>query len=110
MVHKMRILVDGMPRTTGGIGSLVMSIADCASELDKTRNWKFDFIIQGRSGYLEEIKRKGYGFYIAPPIHDVFRYRKFVASVFDFSVFLVSVFVVAVKIPLHLLQVSNPKD
>ena len=81
----MRILVDGMPRTTGGIGSLVMSIADCASELDKTRNWKFDFIIQGRSGYLEEIKRKGYGFYIAPPIHDVFRYRKFVASVFEIN-------------------------
>ena len=77
-----RILVDGMPRTIGGIGVLILNIAECSREYGDSDLFEFEFIIAGRSGYLPTLEEKGYKFHIAPPVHDLMAYRTFLSKLF----------------------------
>ena len=76
----MRILVDGMPRTIGGIGSLILSIAEVA----KIRNddISFDFIISEHSEYIPILKKKGYTYFIVPRFKDLKKYKKCITDIF----------------------------
>ncbi len=78
----MKILVDGMPRTKGGIGSLILNIAECAETHFPNDGLTFEFIIAGKSGYLPLLDQKGYRYHIAPPVHDVRRYCAFLRQLF----------------------------
>lgn len=79
----MRILVDGMPRTMGGIGSLILNLADYSRECGDGDIFQFDFIIAGRSGYLPILDEKKYKYHIAPPVHEIREYRKFLMTLFE---------------------------
>ena len=81
-VFEMRILVDGMPRTKGGIGSLILNIAEYARNYCKNDDLTFDFIIAGRSGYLPFLEENGYRYYMAPPVSEVKKYQQFLRSLF----------------------------
>ena len=75
-----KILVDGMPRTIGGIGVLILNLAECSRECGDSDSFQFEFIIAGTSGYLTTLREKGYKYHIAPPIHDLVTYNSFYQS------------------------------
>lgn len=77
----MKILVDGMPRGQGGIGVLVMNLLKCARRMGDDE-LEFEFIIAGRSGYMEELKNLGYKCHLAPQIRSVLKYKRFVKRLF----------------------------
>ena len=76
----MKILVDGMPRTVGGIGSLIMNMAELAR--DRKDDVSFDFIISDHSAYIPVLEAKGYTYFIVPSIGDVKKYRRCVTDLF----------------------------
>lgn len=78
----MRILVDGMPRTLGGIGSLIMNIAEYSKTCGDASDYIFEFIVTKGSLYTPMLNKKGYRYYIAPPVHDVKKYSDFITSLF----------------------------
>ena len=78
----MRILVDGMPRTIGGIGSLIVNLAECSRKKSNENDLVFEFIIAGTSGYLPLLEEKGYKYYIAPPIKKIKQYKEFLEDLF----------------------------
>lgn len=75
-----KILVDGMPRTVGGIGSLIMNMAEVARE--RKDDIRFDFIIPDHSAYISVLEAKGYTYFIVPSIGDVKEYRRCVTDLF----------------------------
>ena len=77
-----KILVDGMPRTIGGIGVLILNLAECSRECGDSDSFQFEFIIAGTSGYLTTLREKGYKYHIAPPIHDLVTYNSFLSKLF----------------------------
>lgn len=76
----MKILVDGMPRTVGGIGSLILNMAEVAR--NRKDDVSFDFIISDHSAYVPVLEEKGYTYFIVPSIRDVKEYRRCIASLF----------------------------
>ena len=69
----MKILVDGLPRTTGGIGTLIMNIVNySASHSDD--NIEFDFLISETSGYLDYLNSNGKNYYVVPSLKHPFKY------------------------------------
>ena len=76
----MRILVDGMPRTVGGIGSLIMNMAEVAR--NRKDDVSFDFIISDHSAYVPVLEEKGYTYFIVPSIRDVKEYKRCITSLF----------------------------
>lgn len=76
----MKILVDGMPRTVGGIGSLILNIAETAR--NRNDNIDFDFIIAERSAYVPMLEEKGYKYFVVPSVSDVKEYKKSITKIF----------------------------
>lgn len=79
----MKILVDGLPRKMGGIGTLVMNMVECAKGDEVT----FEFIVPKDSKYIEVLKSKGMKYYCAPNVHEIFKYRRFVKRLFESRTF-----------------------
>lgn len=79
----MRILIDGMPRTIGGIGSLLVNLADYASKQKEEDPFVFEFIIAGKSGYISFLEENGYKYYIAPSVSNIKQYKTFLARLFS---------------------------
>ncbi len=79
----MRILVDGMPRGKGGIGSLLVNIAEYSKKHNVLKpDLHFEFIIEGKSGYLTYLKKNNYKFFMAPPVHETIKYYHFLKTLF----------------------------
>lgn len=76
----MKILVDGMPRTVGGIGSLIMNIAEVAR--NRNDDIVFEYLISDHSAYVSVLEEKGYKYYVTPRVKDVNKYKAFVTDVF----------------------------
>lgn len=76
----MRILVDGMPRSIGGIGSLIMNIAEVAK--NRNDDVRFDFIISDHSAYIPILEEKGYSYYIVPRISEAKKYKRCITEIF----------------------------
>ena len=79
----MKILVDGIPRTIGGIGTLVMNMAECARKQTNEQEFEFEFIIAKESGYLAFLTEKNYKYYIAPSVSNIREYKFFLAELFN---------------------------
>ena len=79
----MKILVDGMPRTRGGIGSLILNMAEYSKTHLSSDILTFEFIIAGKSGYLPLLDQKGYRYYLAPPVRSILKYRRFLQDLFE---------------------------
>ena len=77
----MRILVDGIPRTIGGIGSLLVNITDYCKNIAKD-DISFEFIIYEKSGYLEYFDKNNYKYYIAPSLEHIVEYKRFCRHIF----------------------------
>ena len=78
----MKILVDGLPRTIGGIGSLILNIADYSFSLPNNENVEFEFIVAGYSGYSSTLEKNGYKYYVAPSIQNLREYILFLKRLF----------------------------
>ena len=78
----MRVLVDGLPRTVGGIGSLIINMAEYSRKSGKS-DIVFEYIVAGRSGYETFLNEKGYKFYVAPDISNIIQYYAFLKSIFE---------------------------
>ncbi len=76
----MRIIVDGMPRTVGGIGSLLLNIAEVAKK--RNDDVRFDFIISDHSAYIPILEEKGLKYYIAPRFKEIKKYKEFISDIF----------------------------
>lgn len=76
----MRILVDGMPRTVGGIGSLIMNIAEEAKK--RGDDVVFDFIISDYSAYIPLLEEKGYKYFVTPRVKDTKKYKSSITTIF----------------------------
>jgi len=79
----MRILVTGMPRTMGGIGTLLFNIAGCNDLQDQREKVIFDFLTPEGSQCIDQLQKKQYDYYECPPIWRVFSYYKVVRSCFS---------------------------
>ena len=77
----MRILVDGMPRSVGGIGSLIMNIAEVAK--NRNDDVRFDFIISDHSAYIPILEEKGYSYYVVPRISERKKYKECITEIFQ---------------------------
>lgn len=79
----MRIIVDGIPRTVGGIGSLILNLAEFSKAAGDGDKITFEFIISVRSAYVPILEEKGYAYHVAPAVSEVGKYRRFVEKLFS---------------------------
>ncbi|WP_294782889.1 glycosyltransferase [uncultured Eubacterium sp.] len=77
----MKILVDGMPRGIGGIGSLVMNIVNYSKQ--KKDNLIFDFLLPKGSKYKKILEENGYQCWETPDFSQTIKYFNFVRKFFD---------------------------
>ena len=75
----MRVLVDGIPYTIGGIGTLVVNIADYNHKINGP--YEFEFLVPPGSAYIPILQRKGYTYYVVPKLRNFFAYRKVIKQV-----------------------------
>ena len=64
----MRILVDGMPRSMGGIGTLIMNLVQYNEQLGKQDIYQFEFLLPQGSAYKSVLQAKGYPYYEVPKV------------------------------------------
>ena len=76
----MKILVDGMPRGIGGIGSLVMNIANYSKP--KEDNLVFDFLLPQGSEYKKTLEENGYRYWEIPDFSQTIKYFNYVRKFF----------------------------
>ncbi len=79
----MRILVDGLPRGTGGIGSLILNIADYSRQCGDGDTVHFEYLVTGSSAYIPVLEEKGYRYYITPKFSQTMAYRRFLRDLFE---------------------------
>lgn len=77
----MRILVDGMPRTMGGIGTLLLNIIDCNEKIGNRQACQFEFLVPEKSTYVTVLKQKGYCYYEVPKFY-THKYKGIVKRIF----------------------------
>ena len=64
----MKILVDGMPRNLGGIGTLLINIVHCNERNGNKENIVFEFLIPAGSAYKGLLDREKYKYYEVPRV------------------------------------------
>ncbi len=76
----MRVLVTGVPESTGGIGTLIYNLARCNREQGNGA-LELEFLVPSGSRYIEIFRRDGYTFYECPRLTKPFKYRRTVKRV-----------------------------
>ena len=64
----MKILVDGMPRNIGGIGTLLINLVHCNERNGNKENIVFEFLIPAGSEYKGLLDREKYKYYEVPRV------------------------------------------
>ncbi|MBR1757310.1 MAG: glycosyltransferase [Lachnospiraceae bacterium] len=77
----MKILVDGLPRTMGGIGTLILNIVEYSRSLPNNK-YEFEFLLNGSSQYISYLQKNGFRYYIAPRVKEVHHYRAYLTELF----------------------------
>lgn len=70
----MRILVTGLSKEKGGIGTLLMNFAKCNLLMEKDHRLELEFIVPKESEYINILADEGYPYYECPRILNVFSY------------------------------------
>lgn len=78
----MKILVDGMPRNLGGIGTLLINLVHCNERNGNKENIVFEFLIPVGSAYKELLEREKYKYYEVPRVLTR-KYKSTVNAVFE---------------------------
>lgn len=76
----MKVLVDGLSRETGGVGSLIMNITSYA--LSVQGPVAFSFLVSEDSVYIPELKEKGLQYFLVPKLTRVLEYRSCLSKLF----------------------------
>lgn len=76
----MRILVDGLPREVGGVGTLIMNLVRYSRKMGNST--EFEFLVPEDSNYVKLLKQENYKFYIVPSYSDIIKYRNCVLKIF----------------------------
>ena len=74
----MKILVDGLPRTVGGIGTLIMNIVNTSRAMGA--EIEFEFLMPSGSRYIDILTRKGEKFYLVPPVSKTKEYKAYLTK------------------------------
>lgn len=82
----MKILVDGMPRQLGGIGTLLINLVRFNEKQGNRNKIVFEFLIPAGSAYINVLKKDGYKFYEVPRVLTK-KYKKSIQMIFDNSVY-----------------------
>lgn len=82
----MKILVDGLPYSLGGIGTLLLNIIQYNKYIGKDGVYKFEFLIPVNSEYEKILEDNGYIFYEVPSIYTV-SYRRIIKEIFDNNIY-----------------------
>lgn len=78
----MKILVDGMPRGKGGIGSLLLNFAVYSKQLPPEKSIEFNFLISKHSAYQSDLERLGCKYFVVPSITSVRDYSNAIKGIF----------------------------
>lgn len=78
----MKILVDGMPKGTGGIGTLIINLVNYNEHIGAKENIVFEFLVPQNSEYISFFKSKGYKYYEVPRVFTR-NYRKCINEIFE---------------------------
>lgn len=76
----MKILVDGLPRTVGGIGTLIMNIVNTSRALGA--DIEFEFLMPSGSRYIDILTAKNEKFYLVPPVSKTKEYKEYLTKLF----------------------------
>ena len=76
-----KILVDGLPRTVGGIGSLIMNIVDKSRETES--DLEFEFLVPSGSRYIEILESRKEKYYPVPAVSKTKEYKAVVSKLFE---------------------------
>jgi len=77
----MRILVDGVPKEIGGIGTLIINIIQFNKKHGNHNKYVFEFILPQNSAYAKLLNDEGYVYYEVPRIISV-HYRSVIKEIF----------------------------
>lgn len=75
-----KILVDGLPKSSGGIGTLLINLVRYNDEIGNRDKFQFDFLIPENSEYIPVLKKNKYVFYQVPKITSV-SYKKTIETI-----------------------------
>ena len=78
---KMKILVDGMPRNLGGIGTLLINFVKFNESAGNKNYLVFEFLVPENSAYINILQKEGYKYYEVPKVISA-RYRTVLHNVF----------------------------
>ncbi len=78
----MRILVTGLSKDKGGVGTLLLNIAKCNKLQGNAEKIQFTFLVPEQSEYIDILEREKYEYFLCPPIWKVGKYRKLLKSIF----------------------------
>lgn len=67
----MRVLIDGMPISVGGIGTLLINIVQYNKYIGNEKKYIFDFLLPEGSEYKKLLQQYNYVFYEVPRIFDI---------------------------------------
>lgn len=70
----MRILVTGLSKERGGIGTLLMNFAKCNLLMGGGNQLELEFIVPKESEYISVLNNEGYAYYECPRILNIFSY------------------------------------
>lgn len=70
----MRILVTGLSKKRGGIGTLLMNFAKCNSLIGGEDQLELEFLVPKGSEYIDVLNNEGYVYYECPRILEIFSY------------------------------------
>lgn len=77
----MRILVDGIPKGIGGIGTLIINLVNYNEQIGKKDSIIFEFLVPKQSEYINFFEDKGYKYYEVPRVLR-WSYRKCIDKIF----------------------------
>lgn len=79
----MKILVAGLSKEKGGIGSLLLNVAKCNKDSNGNKIIDFEFLVPEDSVYYPILESEGYICYTCPRIRQVLKYSSFLKKVFQ---------------------------